>query len=282
MQVNFSGKYVWVFAGKSGTKFKYKMYKLSGYARLEFDSESATKVQFRWNMSVTASLASEAEFTSQSHNRSFVNVRCPIRGDYSETLTFSFTPSTTSEKTDTRILSIVKSATSLDTYSVFLGQCSATPDRTGAAVTLFESQSDNPATRTQQSLRTRSCLKFNFNYPESPAPEITSSEGFVDGGTIVRDINSEIASFGTLTDTSGKYKLVGWTDANGTPIQFPYTVTTDWETDIYAQWKKAGPSPKIKIDGEWLEGELRAKVNDQWVDASALYVKVGGEWIEIS
>lgn len=86
-------------------------------------------------------------------------------------------------------------------------------------------------------------------------------------------------------DTTGEYVSTGWYyDAECTqPIpDAGVTVPIGPTLDLYAGWKKAGPSPKIKIDGEWTEGELRAKVEGQWVNASALYVKVGGEWIEIS
>jgi hypothetical protein len=44
----------------------------------------------------------------------------------------------------------------------------------------------------------------------------------------------------------------------------------------------AGPTIKVKVDGEWEEGELKAKVNGEWVDAEATYVKVDGAWIEIN
>lgn len=86
-------------------------------------------------------------------------------------------------------------------------------------------------------------------------------------------------------DTTGEYVSTGWYyDAECTqPIpEDGITVPIGPTLDLYAGWKKAGPSPKIKIDGEWTEGELRAKVDGQWVNASALYVKVGGVWIEIS
>ena len=51
--------------------------------------------------------------------------------------------------------------------------------------------------------------------------------------------------------------------------------------DYYAFWK-AGVNVKVKVDGTWEEGELKAKVNGEWVDAEAAYVKVNGAWIEIN
>lgn len=45
---------------------------------------------------------------------------------------------------------------------------------------------------------------------------------------------------------------------------------------------KAGFAVKVKVDGAWEEGELKAKVNGEWVDADAAYVKVNGAWMEIN
>lgn len=127
------------------------------------------------------------------------------------------------------------------------------------------------------SARTATELVKHANHPVDDSRVTGAGTQYPQIGAVV---SPEIA-----IDTTGEYVSTGWYyDAECTqPIpEDGITVPIGPTLDLYAGWKKAGPSPKIKIDGEWTEGELRAKVDGQWVNASALYVKVGGEWIEIS
>lgn len=99
----------------------------------------------------------------------------------------------------------------------------------------------------------------------------------------------QIKTFGTnidLTDAipvRDKYDFVEWNtaaDGSGTSYHPGDTYTSNTALTLYAIWEKRATA-KVKVDGAWHEGDIKCKVNGEWIDADSLYVKIGNEWVEI-
>lgn len=133
----------------------------------------------------------------------------------------------------------------------------------------------------QPRLTTR--IFFNKNHPVSDSNVQMNLKAIINNPGDI--INSSSGFHNTVIDSTGEYKFDGWyLDAACTqPLVYPYTVPEASPVNLYAGWKlNAGPTIKVKVNGEWEEGELKAKVNGEWVDAESAYVKVNGAWIEIN
>lgn len=90
----------------------------------------------------------------------------------------------------------------------------------------------------------------------------------------------------TVPSAIPSVEMSEWVDSNGITYQFGAQVQN---TSMQEQTYKFRPvflapdiKAKVKVSGEWVDGDIKCKVNGEWVDADAVYVKVGGEWIEIS
>lgn len=132
------------------------------------------------------------------------------------------------------------------------------------------------------SLNPRTHTRINFIKNSTHDDDVSLSSS-TSNKLIGSDFYSTYAS--TATDNTGEYKFTGWYyDAACTQkVTYPFTVPEASPLSLYAGWKpNTGPTIKVKVNGEWEEGELKAKVNGEWVDADAAYVKVNGAWIEIN
>lgn len=92
------------------------------------------------------------------------------------------------------------------------------------------------------------------------------------------------AQYLTVPSAIPSVAMSEWVDSNGITYQFGAQVQN---TSMQEQTYKFRPvfpdiKAKVKVSGEWVDGDIKCKVNGEWVDANAVYVKVGGEWIEIS
>ena len=79
-----------------------------------------------------------------------------------------------------------------------------------------------------------------------------------------------------------KLRLVSEFSYSGTAIQYPSSYSTLRIYDVYLDLVYIKKVPvKVKVNGQWQAGSMKAKVRGSWVDITAGYVKVNGEWESI-
>lgn len=94
------------------------------------------------------------------------------------------------------------------------------------------------------------------------------------------------AQYLTVPSAIPSVAMSEWVDSNGTTYQFGAQVQNTSMQTVTHRFRPVFLAPdikaKVKVSGEWVDGDIKCKVNGEWVDADAVYVKVGGEWVEIS
>lgn len=81
------------------------------------------------------------------------------------------------------------------------------------------------------------------------------------------------------------YKLVGWNtaaDGSGTHYDLGATYTGNAALTLYAEWELNAIEVDAKVDGTWLSGIARIKVNGSWILPHLGFVKVNGSWEQIT
>lgn len=85
--------------------------------------------------------------------------------------------------------------------------------------------------------------------------------------------------------TQSGYNFLGWADSASatTPNYYggqTYTFTAD--KTIYAVWEVAVTAPVIykKDNGTWKEGTPYVKVKGEWKEATEVYIKINGTWVQ--
>lgn len=94
------------------------------------------------------------------------------------------------------------------------------------------------------------------------------------------------AQYLTVPSAIPSVAMSEWVDSNDVTYQFGAQVQNTSMQELTHRFSPVFRTPdikaKVKVSGEWVDGDIKCKVNGEWVDADKVYVKVGGEWVEIS
>lgn len=88
----------------------------------------------------------------------------------------------------------------------------------------------------------------------------------------------------TAPDAIPSVSMTEWADQNGHTYTAGSTKcrnTYPTGTVIRIHPVRLAPKVKVKKDGVWIDGEIKCKVNGEWVTATSAYVKAEGEWVKI-
>lgn len=134
----------------------------------------------------------------------------------------------------------------------------------GAWNTLYTEYVTTPGWKTDLRLRLYKRKDGHQTFLEEKGP-------YKEGATIlVSDIASLIRNFDHAENAAGTTKYYIEDSVNiGMNDLYLYLVP------------KAGVTAKVKVSGEWVDGDIKCKVNGEWVDADAVYVKINDTWIKI-
>lgn len=109
------------------------------------------------------------------------------------------------------------------------------------------------------------------------------------GSGVIASQKKYVGTALTLSDGAGltrqRYKLTGWNtaaDGSGTHYELSGQYTTEADVTLYAEWTLDSIPFRVKINGAWKTGILKTKVNGAWVTPHAGYIKVNGQWKEIT